>query len=78
MDRVEDLQDEGSSSSPTKRQRTNTSDFSNGTKAKVKAETRELCWHCDAASIDVCHVIGSRDNSVSSHLKLRGWHLMVL
>lgn len=47
-----------------------TSDFSNTMKAQLRAEYRNKCWHCGASPADVCHIIGNRDNTVSSAFKL--------
>ncbi|KAH9205433.1 hypothetical protein DL95DRAFT_470587 [Leptodontidium sp. 2 PMI_412] len=39
------------------------SDFNNNTKAQVRNQYNNKCWHCGASPADVCHVIGSRDNT---------------
>ena len=41
------------------------SDFNNNTKAQVREQYNNKCWHCGASPADLCHVIGSRDNTVS-------------
>ena len=41
------------------------SDFSTTVKAKVRADYGNKCWHCSASPADVCHVIGSRDDTAS-------------
>jgi hypothetical protein len=50
---------------PSPTRASSASDFSNTMKAKVRADYRNKCWHCSASPADVCHVIGSRDNTVS-------------
>ena len=42
-----------------------TSDFSDTLKTQIRVEYDNKCWHCGASPADVCHVIGSRDNTVS-------------
>jgi hypothetical protein len=42
------------------------------TKAQVREQYNNKCWHCGASPADVCHVIGSRDHTVSSVCDQRG------
>ncbi|PVH75185.1 hypothetical protein DL98DRAFT_593454 [Cadophora sp. DSE1049] len=46
-----------------------TSDFNN-TKAQVKEQYNNKCWHCGASPADVCHIISSRDNTFHDALSL--------
>lgn len=48
----------------------NVSDFSNALKAKVKADYGNKCWHCGASPVDVCHIIGNIDETVSTRRRL--------
>lgn len=48
----------------------NVSDFSSTLKAKVKADYGNKCWHCGASPVDVCHIIGNRDETVSTRRRL--------
>lgn len=43
-----------------------TSDFSSTTKARVRADFQNKCWHCGTKNTDICHVIGDRDHAVST------------
>lgn len=59
---------------PSRTRASSTSDFNNNTKVQVRDQYNNQCWHCSASPADVCHVIGSRDNTVSqSYIKLDGW-----
>lgn len=48
----------------------NVSDFSNALKAKVKADYGNKCWHCSASPVDVSHIIGNIDETVSTRRHL--------
>ena len=58
--------DDGSDAGRSRTRASSTSDFNNNTKAQVREQYNNKCWHCGASPADVCHVIGSRDNTVSS------------
>ena len=61
-------------SSPSKA--SNVSDFSNALKAKVKADYGNECWHCGASPVDVCHIIGNRDETVITKRRPFRKHLL--
>ncbi|PVH73131.1 hypothetical protein DL98DRAFT_576444 [Cadophora sp. DSE1049] len=44
-------------------------DFNLNTKAQVRKEYDDKCWHCGASPAEVCHVIGSRDHTFQDALK---------
>ena len=39
------------------------SDFTNNTKAQVRALHNNRCWHCGGKPADICYIIGSKDAS---------------
>ncbi|ESZ90637.1 hypothetical protein SBOR_8971 [Sclerotinia borealis F-4128] len=56
--------DDGSDAGCSRTWVSSTSDFNNNnTKAQVREQYNNKCWHCGASPADVCHVIGSRDNT---------------
>ena len=57
--------DDGSDADRSRTRVSSMSDFNNKTKAQVREQYNNKCWHCGASPADVCHVIGSRDNTVS-------------
>jgi hypothetical protein len=57
--------DDGSDAGRSRTRVSSTSDFNNNTKAQVREQYNNKCWHCGASPADICHVIGSRDNTVS-------------
>ncbi|KAJ5033155.1 uncharacterized protein L3040_008812 [Drepanopeziza brunnea f. sp. 'multigermtubi'] len=57
------LAEDGSDPARPRTRVSSTSDFSVNTRAQVREQYNNKCWHCGASPADVCHVIGSRDNT---------------
>ncbi|KAG9245161.1 hypothetical protein BJ878DRAFT_479496 [Calycina marina] len=55
--------DDGSDRARSRTRVSSTSDFNKNTKAQVREQYNNKCWHCGASPADVCHVIGSRDHN---------------
>lgn len=58
--------DDGSDADRSYSQLSSSSNFNNKTKEQVREQYNDKCWHCEAISPDICHVIGSRDTTASS------------
>lgn len=63
---------DGSDAGRSRTRVSSTSDFNNNTKAQVREQYNNKCWHCGASPADICHIIGSRDHTVSSVCVQRG------
>ncbi|PVH68593.1 hypothetical protein DL98DRAFT_522666 [Cadophora sp. DSE1049] len=61
--------DDSSDAGRSRARASSTSDFNNNTKTQVREQYNNKCWHCGASPADVCHVIGSRDNTFQDALR---------